>query len=144
MVFGFAEPHSIPLRGVQRNIFSLGVSELPIWRVAQPLGLTFRVADSSRERVGHPEKLNQFLSDDVLEWYHSLRESPSRKKRGRVGHPPVPLGFMNWGFSADAINTLTQQASTNTTWILWYGQIQPAAPTYQITTSYPQWSGTAH
>jgi len=24
------------------------------------------------ERVGHPEKLNQFLGVDVLEWYHAI------------------------------------------------------------------------
>jgi hypothetical protein len=23
------------------------------------------------ERVGHPEKLNQFLGDELLEWYHT-------------------------------------------------------------------------
>ena len=28
-----------------------------------------------RERVGHPEKLNQFLSIDVLEWYAELHRS---------------------------------------------------------------------
>jgi hypothetical protein len=41
------------------------------------------------ERVGHPEKLNQSLGDDVLEWYHPCTWCRQEKKRERVGHPPI-------------------------------------------------------
>jgi hypothetical protein len=40
------------------------------------------------ERVGHPEKLDQFLGVDVLEWYHLSVSSRQQKKYERVGHPP--------------------------------------------------------
>jgi len=39
-------------------------------------------------RVGHPEKLNQFLGDNVLEWYNSL-VPVCQEECERVGHPPV-------------------------------------------------------
>jgi hypothetical protein len=48
------------------------------------------------ERVGHPEKLNQSLSDEVLKWYHpDMRVSQQKKEKGcatrpRVGFPFVP------------------------------------------------------
>jgi hypothetical protein len=40
------------------------------------------------ERVGHPEKLNQSLGVDVLEWYHPIVRVSQQKKYERVGHPP--------------------------------------------------------
>jgi hypothetical protein len=40
------------------------------------------------ERVGHPEKPNQFLGVDVLEWYHPAVRVHLQKKSGRMGHPP--------------------------------------------------------
>jgi hypothetical protein len=48
---------------------------------------------SKSERVGHPEKqspekLNQFLGVDVLEWYHPIVSVRQQKKYERVGHPP--------------------------------------------------------
>ena len=44
---------------------------------------------SKPERVGHPEKQNQFLSIDVLEWYHAVVRARQAEKRRRVGHPPI-------------------------------------------------------
>jgi hypothetical protein len=50
---------------------------------------------SNSGRVGHPEKprperQNQFLGDDVLEWYYpTVRNCQLEKKRGRVCHPPM-------------------------------------------------------
>src|SRR5713101_6389399 len=41
------------------------------------------------ERVGHPEKLNQSLSVDVLEWYHPIVSVRQQKRGERVGHPPA-------------------------------------------------------
>src|SRR6266581_3189925 len=41
------------------------------------------------ERVGHPERLNQSLGDDVLEWYHPIVNARQQKKCERVGHPPT-------------------------------------------------------
>src|SRR6266705_4567696 len=41
------------------------------------------------ERVGHPEKLNQSLGVDVLEWYHAIVNARQQKKCERVGHPPT-------------------------------------------------------
>ena len=38
------------------------------------------------ERVGHPEKLNRFLGDDVLEWCYSLARVCQREKCESVGH----------------------------------------------------------
>jgi hypothetical protein len=40
------------------------------------------------ERVGHPEKLNQSLGVDVLEWYHLIVSVRQQKRGERVGHPP--------------------------------------------------------
>jgi hypothetical protein len=40
------------------------------------------------ERVGHPERLNQFLGVDVLEWCHPTVRVCQFKTRERVGHPP--------------------------------------------------------
>jgi hypothetical protein len=48
------------------------------------------------ERVGHPEKLNQFPGVDVLEWYHSTLRVRQQKKRERVGHPPC-VYTTRWG-----------------------------------------------
>ena len=43
---------------------------------------------SKNERVGHPEKRDQFLGVDVLEWYHAIVIARQQKKRERVAHPP--------------------------------------------------------
>jgi hypothetical protein len=40
------------------------------------------------ERVGHPEKLNQFLGVDVLEWYHPYVGCRQEEKM-RKGGPPA-------------------------------------------------------
>ena len=40
------------------------------------------------ERVGHPERLNEFLSVDVLEWYHPIATTRQQKKCEKVDHPP--------------------------------------------------------
>jgi len=39
------------------------------------------------ERVGHPEKPNQFLGVDVLEWYDPVAHI-RREKHETAGHPP--------------------------------------------------------
>jgi hypothetical protein len=39
------------------------------------------------ERVGHPEKPNQSLGFDVLEWYHLNAIRRQEENWGRVGHP---------------------------------------------------------
>ena len=39
------------------------------------------------KRVGHPEKPNQFLRVDVLEWYHLKVIRRQEEHWGRVGHP---------------------------------------------------------
>jgi hypothetical protein len=39
--------------------------------------------------VGHPEKRNQSLCVDVLEWYHPTVIRRQEEKLGRVGHPPT-------------------------------------------------------
>src|SRR5260221_6320661 len=41
------------------------------------------------ERVGHPERLNQSLGVDVLEWYHLNVIGRQEENCARVGHPPV-------------------------------------------------------
>ena len=43
------------------------------------------------ERVGHPEKPNQSLGVDVLEWYHATVRIRQQKKCERVGHPPAMI-----------------------------------------------------
>jgi hypothetical protein len=40
------------------------------------------------ERVGHPEKPNQSLGVDVLEWYHPAVRVRQQEKHERVVHPP--------------------------------------------------------
>jgi hypothetical protein len=39
------------------------------------------------ERVGHPEKQNQFLGVDVLEWYHPCVSYRQEKKPRQDGPP---------------------------------------------------------
>jgi hypothetical protein len=41
------------------------------------------------KRVGHPEKLNQSLGVDVLEWYPVNVIRSQEENWRRVGHPPV-------------------------------------------------------
>ncbi len=41
------------------------------------------------ERVSQPEKPDQSLVVDVLEWYHSTLRVGQQKKREKVIHPPV-------------------------------------------------------
>jgi hypothetical protein len=41
------------------------------------------------ERVGYPEKLNQSLSVDALEWYHPTVTRRQKENWRRVGHPSV-------------------------------------------------------
>jgi hypothetical protein len=43
------------------------------------------------ERVGHPKKLNQSISDDVLKWYHHNVICRQEENCARVGHPPSKL-----------------------------------------------------
>ena len=57
-----------------------------------------------------------------------------------TGSIPIPLGAVSWGFSACAINTLSSQDSTLTTWLLQCPTSPPTAPTVQSSSSYPQWS----
>jgi hypothetical protein len=40
------------------------------------------------ERAGHPEKRNQSLGVDVLEWYYPIVRVRQQNKHLRVGHPP--------------------------------------------------------
>jgi hypothetical protein len=61
---------------------------------------------------------------------------------------PVPLGYVSWTFSGDAINTLTNQSSTNTTWIKSCGQgsanaFQTSSPS-QSSFGYPAWTNVIH
>jgi hypothetical protein len=61
---------------------------------------------------------------------------------------PVPLGYVNWNFCGDSINTLAQQ-SNSTTWILNRQSETPSpapfdasAPSPQNNYSYPTWKTT--
>lgn len=56
-----------------------------------------------------------------------------------TGSIPVPLGYADWGFQGDAINTLVNQTSTNTPWLLNFGAPKPSAPAAVSSNSYPQW-----
>ncbi len=40
------------------------------------------------QRFGHPERRNQLLVIDVLEWYHPTMRMVQQENRERVGHPP--------------------------------------------------------
>lgn len=62
--------------------------------------------------------------------------SPSGTCTGSI---PVPLGYVDWGFQGDAINTLVNQTRTNTTWLLNFGAPIPSTPTVVPSNSYPQW-----
>jgi hypothetical protein len=46
------------------------------------------------ERVGHPEKPDQSLGVDVLEWYHSTLRVRQQKKRERVIQPSPDFDFI--------------------------------------------------
>ncbi|MBT9332949.1 hypothetical protein [Paracidobacterium acidisoli] len=59
-----------------------------------------------------------------------------------TGSIPVPLAKVTWGYSGCAINTLTTQTSTSTTWLLNCGVLQPTTPTVEPATEFPQWSTT--
>jgi len=43
------------------------------------------------ERIGHPEKVNQFLGVDVPEWYHP-NWMPRQEEKLRKGAPPARGG----------------------------------------------------
>jgi len=74
---------------------------------------------------------------------------------GCTGSIPVPLGYVNWGFSADAINTLQPTppvgqgcpasacGDNGTTWKVECGSGTPAAPPAQSSDTYPWWTTTA-
>jgi hypothetical protein len=55
---------------------------------------------------------------------------------------PVPLGYVNWGFCGDAINTVPSQNNTYQQWMLSCGGPTPVQPTVQSSSSYPTWTGT--
>jgi hypothetical protein len=70
-----------------------------------------------------------------------------------TGSIPVPLGFMNWGFYGDAINTLMPQPAPNTTtWVLNNcSGPNPAQPAFQSSkpktdpySGFPFWTGNAN
>jgi hypothetical protein len=67
-----------------------------------------------------------------------------------AGSIPVTLGFMNWGFNGDAINTMTNQLNPanppnqQTTWLKNCGSPNPAAPAFQQSSSYPTWTNVFH
>jgi hypothetical protein len=53
----------------------------------------------------------------------------------------VPLGLVQWGFTCDAVNTLSGQATTGTNWsVLCPAQPQQPAPNVQNTTTFPTWT----
>jgi hypothetical protein len=53
---------------------------------------------------------------------------------------PVPLGSVNWGWSGDAINTLSTTTGVNgTTWKLSCGT---SANAFQASSAYPRWNNT--
>jgi len=54
------------------------------------------------------------------------------------GSVPVPLAYVNWGYSGDAINTLAQNP-TQTTWLLSCPAGAPPVPAVQNSASYPKW-----
>jgi hypothetical protein len=56
---------------------------------------------------------------------------------------PIPLGYVDWGFQGDTINTLDASvplARNTTTWMLYCTSETPAAPSFQTTTIHPQWA----
>jgi len=55
------------------------------------------------------------------------------------GSIPIPLGYVAWGFSGDAVNTMTNQGN-GTQWLLCCGV--PGTPAVQSSSSYPQWNYT--
>ena len=57
-----------------------------------------------------------------------------------TGSIPVPLGYVNWGFSGDAINSVPNQSSNNQQWVLSCGKPSPATPTVQSSGTYPPWT----
>jgi hypothetical protein len=59
-----------------------------------------------------------------------------------TGSIPVPLGYVNWGFCGDAINTVPSQNANNQQWILSCGGPSPATPAVQSSSSYPTWTST--
>jgi hypothetical protein len=47
------------------------------------------------ERVGHPEKLNQSLGVDVLEWYHSIVHICQQENAKGWASPPIASNLLN-------------------------------------------------
>jgi hypothetical protein len=60
-----------------------------------------------------------------------------------TGSIPIPLSSVTWGFSGCAINTLTVNDATTTTWSLYCPTTAAPTPVVQPSSSYPQWSTTA-
>jgi hypothetical protein len=68
------------------------------------------------ERVGHPEKPNQFLGVDVLEWYHPAVRVRQREKHERVVHPPCHFegdAICSSGHPPQAIPNIESDNNTN-------------------------------
>jgi hypothetical protein len=91
--------------------------------------------------------------------------NPNPQPSTCAGSIPVPLGYISWGYTADAINTLNTNAAATanasgthglnangtawaTGWVLLdCSAASPAAPVFQpnsayLTASYPTWGGT--
>jgi len=66
--------------------------------------------------------------------------NPTSASIGTSGSIPVPLGYVNWGFSGDAINSVPNQSSNNQQWVLSCGKPSPATPTVQSSGTYPPWT----
>ena len=68
--------------------------------------------------------------------------NPTSASIGTSGSIPVPLGYVNWGFCGDAINTVPSQNTASQQWLLNCGGPTPDAPTVQSSSSYPPWTTT--
>jgi hypothetical protein len=57
---------------------------------------------------------------------------------------PVPLGYWNWQWGGDAINTLNPLQTAYGPWVLCETACpQPTPPTFQPTAQYPVWTAMA-
>jgi hypothetical protein len=104
--------------------------------------------DNSNDPIG--ESAVKFSATMYLLWDPALPDgcNPADKVGGNAATPstctgsiPVPLGKIDWGFSANAINTLNPNlpgTSNGTGWIM-----QPCAGpnpvTYSAATAHPTW-----
>jgi hypothetical protein len=117
-------------------------------------GMNLAAFDSHDAQIPMGEGAESFVATMYLMWDPALPSgcltaSTNPEGQSTPSHCtsiPIPVGNVSWGFGGDAINSLTNQPSTSTTWILNGGcsAPNPAQPQPVTSTTFPQWNNAVH